>query len=268
VYFTPEVDDNGGFAGDLQPTGATIDASGGWWDAGDYLKFVETESYTVAMMLTGVRDFPKQMGSGSMTSDLTAEAKFGLDWLLKMWDDKSRTLYYQVGIGNGNEQTISDHDLWRLPQADDRFEDCSELYRHICHRPVFINPAGGSGAKVSPNLAGAASFALCYQVYKQAKPAYADACLLSAEHVFDLADTDPRGNLLSVIPFSFYGETEWRDDLEWAATELYFALRGASSLPSGLPHTTASFYLQQAGRWASAYIHGPNDAADTLNLYT
>jgi len=25
--------------------------------------------------------------------------------------------------------------------------------------------------------------------------------------------------------------------------------------------------LQQAGRWASAYIHGPNDAADTLNLY-
>ena len=44
-----------------------IDASGGWWDAGDYLKFVETHSYTVALMLQGVRDFPNQMGAGSST---------------------------------------------------------------------------------------------------------------------------------------------------------------------------------------------------------
>jgi hypothetical protein len=29
----------------------------------------------------------------------------------------------------------------------------------------------------------------------------------------------------------------------------------------------ASYYLQQAAFWANAYITGPNDAADTLNLY-
>ena len=90
--------------------------------------------------------------------------------------------------------------------------------------------------------------------------------MLSAEHIFDLADTNPSGNLLTAAPFSFYPETEWRDDLEWGATELYFALQ-AGNLPNGLPHTDPSYYLQQAAHWANQYITGPNDAADTLNLY-
>jgi hypothetical protein len=38
TYLTPKVDGNGVFAGDLTPLGNTIDASGGWRDAGDYLK--------------------------------------------------------------------------------------------------------------------------------------------------------------------------------------------------------------------------------------
>src|SRR5439155_6175607 len=64
----------------------------------------------------------------------------------------------------------------------------------------------------------------------------------------------------------FYPENEWRDDLELGATELYFALAGAGH-PSGLPHTDPLFYLGKAASWAKAYINGPNDAADTLNLY-
>ena len=46
--------------------------------------------------------------------------------------------------------------------------------------------------------------------------AYANQCLLSAEHIFDLANTAPRGNLLTAGPLDFYPEVEWRDDLEWA----------------------------------------------------
>ncbi|MGH9759729.1 MAG: glycoside hydrolase family 9 protein, partial [Blastocatellia bacterium] len=41
----------------------------------------------------------------------------------------------------------------------------------------------------------------------------------------------------------------------------------AASIPSGLPHSSADFYLQAAATWANAYIHGPEDGADTLNLY-
>jgi endoglucanase len=276
VYVTPSTNNNGRFSGDLKPVSPAtiIDASGGWWDAGDYLKFVQTTSYTLGLLLIGARDFPNQMGAGS--SDFTAEGKFGLDWMQHMWDDNNKVLYYQVGIGNGNAQTVSDHDIWRLPQADDTYNGCTSQYRYICHRPVFINPASlnASGqvqanALISPNLAGrvAADFALCYHAYRTSNTTYANQCLLSAEHIFDLANTAPSGNLLTVIPFSFYPESEWRDDLEWGAVELYFALQGATGLPTGLPHTDPNYYLQQAAHWANAYITGPNDAADTLNLY-
>lgn len=266
VYFTPTFNkkDN---AGPLTPTGAVIDASGGWWDAGDYMKFVETHSYVVALMLVGARDFPNQMGAGSMTSNFTSEAKFGLDWLQKMWDDSSKTFYYQVAVASGGHNYVGDHDIWRLPQVDDTYQNCISPYEYICNRPVFQNTAGGAGASISPNLAGrlAASLAECYQVFKTSNPSYADQCLLSAEHIFDLANTSP-GTLLTTGPHDFYPETEWRDDLEFGATELYFALQ-PGSLPPGLLHTDPLFYLTAAANWAHAYMTGPNDAADTLNLY-
>src|SRR5947209_6663576 len=283
AYATPSMNSSGRFSGDLTPatfngSPVTLDAMGGWWDAGDYLKFVQTHSYLMAEMLVGVRDFPNQMGATGITQNglhFTDEAKFGLDWLLNMWDDSNKILYYQVGIGNGNGKTISDHDIWRLPQVDDTYNGCSSIYRYICNRPVFVNPAAvnssgqvTAGALISPNLAGrlAADFALCYHIYQTSNTAYANQCLSSAEHIFDLANTAPSGNLVTVAPFSFYPETEWRDDLELGATELYFAVQGCgSSCPINLH--PASYYLQQAATWANAYITGPNDAADTLNLY-
>ena len=121
VYQTPPLDSNDNIATTgtpLTPSGATIDASGGWWDAGDYMKYVETVSYTVALQEIGVRDFPNQMGAGApaypsappklsptpvtpagapASSDFSPEARFGIEFLMKMWDDSSKTLYYQVG---------------------------------------------------------------------------------------------------------------------------------------------------------------------------
>jgi endoglucanase len=270
VYNTPKFDSNDLIIGKLisTPGVAPINAEGGWWDAGDYLKFVETHSYVVALMLIGIRDFPNQMASLSTTSDFTNEALFGLGWLQQMWNDSTKTLYYQVGNGTDFESFdyLSDHDLWRLPQADDSYGGSNSQYQYIRHRPVFI--AGQAGPKISPNLAGrlAASFAECFQVFDATNPTLANECIVSAEHIFDLANTSPTGNLLTTAPFDFYQETEWRDDLELGATELYFALQ-RGGLPPGLPHTDPMYYLTSAAKWAYAYINGPNDGSDTLNLY-
>ncbi len=257
VYSKPTFDKTDSvILGALRPTGAVINAEGGWWDAGDYLKFVETASYAVALMQIGIRDFPNQMGAGSSASNFTAEAQFGLDWLQQMWNENSQTLYYQVGIGSDFKDfpnLVSDHDIWRLPQADDGFGGVNPDYQYIRYRPVFV--AGAAGSKISPNLAGrlAADFALCFLLFKTSDPAYAGQCLRSAETIFDLADTSP-GHLLTVSPFSFYLQVAWQDDLEFGATELYFAVQ-SGGLPLGLPHTDASYYLTRAANWAFAYIN-------------
>jgi endoglucanase len=266
TYLTPKVNAEGAFKGELTSLGETINASGGWWDAGDYLKFVQTTSYAVDLQLVGVRDFAAQMGASTGRSNFTEEARFGVEWLLRMWDDATRTLYYQVGIGAGNAGTTSDHDIWRLPQEDDTYGGANPLDRFIRHRPVFR--AGPPGSAVSPNLAGrdAAAFALCFQVFEHTRPELASRCLLAAEHIFELANTSPQGNLLTVIPFGFYPESEWRDDLELGATELAIALDSGGQRPADLPHTRSRYYLEQAGTWASAYI-AHNDGGEGLNLY-
>ena len=206
----------------LRPTAVIRDVLGGWFDAGDYLKFTETTSFTDSLLLFAIREYP-----AAMPADALAEARFGTDWLLRMWDPARGVLYSQVGIGDGNGRTVlGDHDLWRLPQVDDRLPAGPRSpVRYIARRPVFA--ANAPGRRISPNLAGrtAAAFALCAQDFAGPDPAYARRCLLAGEQVYALADTSPRGRLATTAPFAYYPETLWRDDMELGATELYLAVR-------------------------------------------
>ncbi len=246
IIITPPLDSND-FIDNVPPAPPlvsaglpNIDAAGGWWDAGDYEKYVETVSYTAALMQIGIRDFPNRMGAGApvnppappgsisyaggsgagapVSSDFTDEARFGVDWLMKMWDDKTKTLYYQVGntqdwdyYGEGDPSSaagncggtyatpyclITEYDIWTLPQAADHFQQpgdpsaCDPLTTYyICNRPVYL--AAPAGSLISPNLAGrlAADFALCYQLHRASHPGLANQCLQDAEDVFALADT-------------------------------------------------------------------------------
>ena len=69
LYLTPPLDDNDEINNvpPAKPLSSAnlpnIDAAGGWWDAGDYEKYVETVSYTTALMEIGVRDFPRADGA-------------------------------------------------------------------------------------------------------------------------------------------------------------------------------------------------------------
>jgi endoglucanase len=252
--------------GRLVPTGSQRDVSGGWFDAGDYLKFIYTASFTDTLLLYTARDYPTGV---SDPQALLAEARHGTDWLLKMWDPNQRVLYFQVGIGDGNSGSIEgDHDLWRLPQADNHgpASPSSPTY-FATHRPVFA--ANAPGAPISPNLAGrvAASFGLCAQVFAQSDPAYAARCLLAGQTLFDQADTHPRGALVTSVPRAYYPATGWRADLELGAIELYLGTTAVGTRTPGLPHADPNFYLEPAGDWANAYISARSSGQDSLNLY-
>lgn len=253
VYEPPTYDADDILVGDLTPVkGETIDGSGGWFDAGDFIKFVQTSSFVEALLLIAQRDTP------GFPTGYDAEIRYGMDWLDKMWDGDTRTLYYQVGIGQGNDETFADHDMWRLPEVDDTLE--GKDARYLRKRPVLR--AAASGQPVSPNLAGrmAAAFALCYQVYHETDSAYADTCLQNAKTIFSAAETKNVTELLSVSPHGFYPESEWRDDLEFGAVELYKAALLAGD-------ERADEYLAQAAHWAKVYVDSDETGFEMFTGY-
>ncbi|WP_238151182.1 glycoside hydrolase family 9 protein [Kribbella sindirgiensis] len=253
VYETPEfVDpDTDQTVGELQRIGGPVDVTGGWYDAGDYLKFTHIAAYSDSLLWASARDARRP------DRKVPAEARHGLDWLGKMWDERTRTLYIQVGVGTGNaeETFIGDHDIWRLPGVDDNLTDPSE--RFLRNRPVFR--AAAPGQPISPNLAGrtAAAFALAAQV--EPDRASARRHLETAAQILAQAQTKNVGQLVTSLPFAFYPETAWRDDLELGATELALAARRLGD-PRGRT------WLKQAAYWATQYIEH-EAGGDTLNLY-
>src|SRR5436190_14349892 len=82
VYLPPIYNASDVLQGTLTNVGGPIDVSGGWFDAGDYIKLVETTSYVEGMMLVAMRDYPNLL---SASVDFRAESRVGLDWLVNMW---------------------------------------------------------------------------------------------------------------------------------------------------------------------------------------
>ncbi|MCZ7669345.1 MAG: glycoside hydrolase family 9 protein [Chloroflexi bacterium] len=74
-----------------------IDVSGGWYDAGDYGKYVNAGATAVSDLLWAYELFPQQFPDGQMNipesgngvPDLLDEARWELDWILKMQEPES-----------------------------------------------------------------------------------------------------------------------------------------------------------------------------------
>ncbi|MFE0146856.1 glycoside hydrolase family 9 protein [Nonomuraea sp. NPDC059007] len=249
VYDWPEFTgpDTDQIKGDLTKVGGPVDVSGGWFDAGDYLKFTHILAYVDTLLWAAKRD-------GAIDPRLRGEADHGLKFLDKMWDETSKTLYIQVGIGAGNaEGTFAgDHDIWRMPEEDDHSTE-----KYIRDRPVFR--AAAPGQPISPNLAGrtAAAFALAAQV--EPDRGRARELLEKGASVYAMAKTENVGPLVTSLPHAFYPESVWRDDMELGGAELALAAQR-------LRDPRAGEWLRQAAHWAGEYLK--HDAGgDTFNLY-
>jgi len=258
VYDTPQFTDpeTDELAAVPKKIGPTVDVEGGWFDAGDFLKFTHSAAYALSELLYVQRDVR------GTDRALAAETTHELSWLDKMWDAKHKVLYVQVGIGSGSEalNLVGDHDVWRLPEADDALNtEPGDPDYFVKFRPVFA--AAKPGQKITPNLAGrvSAAFALAAQdAVLRGDWSAAAHWMSQATSVYAQAKTTNLGELVTAFPHAFYPEDSWADDMEYGAAELARAGRLMND-----PRTDA--WVHDAAHWAAVYL--ASDSRDTLNLY-
>ncbi|KAF8897403.1 Six-hairpin glycosidase-like protein [Infundibulicybe gibba] len=73
-----------------------LDLSGGYYDAGDYIKATFPLSFTLMSICWGATDFGKGYDMANQTAYLDDMLRWGLDWLIKA-HPSNNTLYVQVG---------------------------------------------------------------------------------------------------------------------------------------------------------------------------
>ncbi|MDP4115597.1 MAG: glycoside hydrolase family 9 protein [Bacteroidota bacterium] len=95
-------------------TSKPVDVTGGWHDAGDYIKFFSTTAYASYMLLFAYEYDPIKFGfdnNHNNVPDILEEARVGIDWLLRCYFTKDNII--------NQVQDTRDHSVgWRLPEND------------------------------------------------------------------------------------------------------------------------------------------------------
>jgi len=208
------------------PDSTHIDASGGWHDASDYLQYASTSANATYHLLAAYRDFPavfedRHQANGlegiNGQADVLDEAKWGLDWLLKMHPKKD-WLFHQIADDR-------DHQGLRLPNQDE------VSYGKGSERPVYFAtgaPQGlGKFKNRSNGLASVAgkfssAFALGSKLFRQKDQRYGKLLLDKSRSAYLLGLKKPgvQQTAPNRAPY-FYEEDNWTDDMELAAASLY-----------------------------------------------
>ena len=237
----------------MRPDSTHIDATGGWHDAADQLKYLITGSNTTARMLMAYQLDPsgfsdrfdaRGLPGANGLPDVLDEAKWGLEWILKLHPGPGE-LYHQVADDR-------DHRGFKMPDAD----NADYGWGANGFRPVYFadgKPQGLSQYKSKAtgiaNLAGrsAATLALGYEVFRAfgSEEGFASKCLEAALELYAMGRKQEgyqQGNSYGA-PYR-YEESTWADDMEWAAAKLY----GVTGEEKFLHE--ARQYAEQIGTWS------------------
>ncbi|MEO8109037.1 MAG: glycoside hydrolase family 9 protein [Ginsengibacter sp.] len=196
-----------------------FDVVGGWHDASDYLQYAATSANATYHLLAAYRDFPKVFADEKMANgldgknnipDVLDEAKWGLDWLLKMHPSPD-VMFNQIADDR-------DHQGMRIPKED-------SFYGKGYERPVyFINGKPQQRGKFMNNTIGTSStaaklvsdFILGSQILNNDK-VYGSLLNEKASTALRYAEKKPGvTQTVSVRSPYIYAEDNWVDDMELA----------------------------------------------------
>ncbi|KAH6820498.1 glycosyl hydrolase 9C2 [Perilla frutescens var. hirtella] len=181
-----------------------VDLVGGYYDAGDNVKFGLPMAFTITMMSWSILEYGKQMAASGELGHAIDAVKWGTDYLIKAHPQPD-VLYGEVGDGN------TDHYCWQRPED---MTTSRAAYR--------IDPSHPGS-----DLAGetAAAMAAASVVFRRYNPAYSAELLKHAYQLFDFADKY-RGKYDSSITIAqkyYRSVSGYADELLWAAAWMYKA---------------------------------------------
>ncbi|CAM6123249.1 unnamed protein product [Calypogeia fissa] len=179
---------------------ANVDLAGGYYDAGDNVKFGFPMAFTVTMLSWGVLQYGTQLSKAGELQNVQAAIKWGTDYLLKAHTGPTE-LYVQVGDPN------TDHQCWQRPEDMDTA------------RTVLKVTASSPGSEVVAETA--AALAAASMIFKNSNSGYATKLQNAAIELFNFADGH-RGTFTGACPYYCSSSGYW-DELLWASAWLYKA---------------------------------------------
>jgi len=225
--------------------GYIISTPGGWYDAGDYNKYIVNSGITMGTLLSAYEDFNKYFDTLRTNipelpvkiPDILNETLYNLRWMLSMQDPDDGGVYHKC--------TNPVFDPMVMPDA--------------CHQPRYV--VQKSTAATLDFAAVTAQAARIFNKYKKELPGLSDSCQRQSEKAWGWALIHPDliydQNLMNQlntpkIVTGGYGDKKFSDEWYWAACELYIttgretyleSIRKLMNEPFGLPSWSETGFL-------------------------
>jgi endoglucanase len=217
-------------ASSKRPTGSKISSPGGWYDAGDYGKYIVNSGISTYTLFAAYQAFPSFFDTLKLTipessntmPDLLDEALYNLKWMLTMQDPEDGGVYHKLTTANFSGFVRPDKD---------------GATRYVTKKTT---------AATYDFIAVTAQAARLFRKFDNLMPGFAQQCLdaslkawrwasLNKSVVYNQASLNSTSD--PDISTGEYGDSDLSDELKWAAQELYLTTRADSfftiAYPSG-----------------------------------
>jgi len=199
-----------------RPTGTIISSPKGWYDAGDYNKYIVNSgisTYTLLAAYEHYADYYQKLNihipeSDNNLPDLLDEIIWNLDWMLSMQDPADGGVYHKL-TGLNFSGVVMPHQY--------------NLNRYVVQKTT---------AAALNFAAVTAVAARIFREFDEIKPGYSDELIAASESAYNWAKTN------SIVFYSQpsnvrtgeYGDGNVVDEFAWAASELFISTRNSTYL--------------------------------------
>jgi endoglucanase len=199
-----------------RPAGTKISTPGGWYDAGDYNKYIVSSGISVFTLLSAYETYPDFYDtlntnipeSTNSIPDILDEALWNIKWMMTMQDTDG---------GVYNKTTEANFSGFLMPSK-------------------VISTRYVTAKSTAATLDFGAIMAMTARIYKEYLPELADTALKQALKAWQWAKENPNvqfknppaSGIYPAVNTGEYGDTDFSDEFSWCASELYITTKDSN----------------------------------------